>query len=282
MTLYVYDIYSGYIEDTLNIVGSRDKTMVERYLRLGDFAQRTLGLDAGLMYDWESAMKAIIMDPPASLQASSECVAMLMLLSDAGHRRFRIVTQERQDEILLPFFEHLGHAEFCKDFTRSAIADYLSPIEEIQWGFLDVEQCKALLLGVFGDESFMQRKTAAIAGRLSHMKREDAENALLEVGIETQGSVSSKIDYLIIGSKGTTGTKQSKALKLNSKGDTIKVLDEAGFDELLRSPKKGLASWSAAENENYEEFVRALRHVWACDLDLYCLSFVYDPEDNLI
>lgn len=282
MTLYVYDIYSGYIEDTLNIVGSRDKTMVERYQRLGEFAQRSLGIHEALMHDWESAVDQLIMDPPAKISASSQCVAMLMLLSDAGHRRFRVITQGRCDDPLLPYFTHLGHGEFCKDFVCSPISGYSSPIEDVQWGYLDVNQCKALLKDVFGDESFTQRKVAAIAGRLSQMGREDAEHALLEVGIETQGSVSNKIDYLIIGSKGTTGTKHHKAQNLNAKGQSIMVLDEDGFESLLRSPKKGAPEWSAAEVDNFEEFVRALRHVWACDLDLYCLSFAYDPEENTL
>ena len=39
MPLYAYDIYSGFVADAIGIVGSKDVTRLEHYLRLGEFSQ---------------------------------------------------------------------------------------------------------------------------------------------------------------------------------------------------------------------------------------------------
>lgn len=280
MGLYVYDIYSGFIEDTLNVLGSRDMSMLERFQRLGDFSQNALGLPESLMEGWKDALYELIMNPPKVLSTPAQAVAMLIIMRDAGQRRFRIITDGRQDSILEPAFNHLEHGEYCRDFLHSAIGDYVSSCENIDWGFLDINQIETLLKVAMGDESFKETKTAVIAGRLSQMPRQDAEHALIDVGIETQNSISRNIDYLIIGSKGTNGSKHDKVQNLKDCGREIKVLDEAGFDQLLLSPRRPPEDWTLERKDNYENLVRSLRHVWAFGLDLYCLSFDYDPEEN--
>ncbi len=282
MSLYAYDIYSGYIEDTLNVLGSRDMTLVERYARLGDFSQHSLGLPSELMEGCADAINELIMDPPETLTTPAQAIAMLVIMRDAGQRRFRIITDGRHDDRLAPVFAHLNHPEYCSDFIHSAIANYTSPCADVDWGFLDVNQVEALLLDAMGDDSFKVTKTAVIAGRLSHMARPDAEHALIDVGIETQNSISHNIDYLILGSKGTGGTKHDKVQNLKDSGRKITVLDEAGFDKLLLSPKRPPEDWNSQTKENFEELVRSLRHIWAFDLDLYCMSFRYDEEENSI
>lgn len=282
MSYYAYDIYSGFIEDTQNVIGSRDVTLVERYQRLGDYSQRSLGLPSELMEGWEAGIEEIIMDPPEKLTTLAQAAAMLIIMRDAGQRRFRIVSERRDDGLIAPCFAHLGHAEFCSDFLSSAVSNYVPATDDVRWGFLDVEQVKALLQGAFGDDSFMQSKTAVIAGRLSHMARPDAESALIDVGIETQNSISHNIDYLILGSKGTGGTKHEKVQHLKDGGQRVRILDEDGFDAILRSPKAPPEAWSTDAKQSFEDFVSALRHVWAFGLDLYCLSFAYDPDENTL
>ena len=114
------------------------------------------------------------------------------------------------------------------------------------------------------------------------MARSDAEHALIDVGIETQNSISHNIDYLILGSKGTGGSKQDKVNNLKNAGRDITILDENGFDKLLRAPKAPPDDWSVADKNTYEDIVRSLRHVWAFELDLYCLVYQYDPEENTL
>ena len=282
MALYAYDIYSGFIEDTLNVIGSRDMTLVERYQRLGDFSQSVLGLPADLMDGWDTALERLIMDPPSELTTASEAVAMLIIMRDAGQRRFRLITDERQDALLKPAFGWLGHENYCDDFIHSEIAKFVSPKKDIDWGYLDVNQVETLLLEAMGNDGFKKTKTAVIAGRLSNMARPDAEQALIDVGIETQNSISHNIDYLILGSKGTGGTKFDKVKNLKDGGRKVTVLDEEGFDALLRSPKKPPEDWTEQQKDDYEKLVRSLRHIWAFGLDMYCLSFRYDPEENTI
>ncbi|MBQ9818271.1 MAG: hypothetical protein IJM59_12520 [Proteobacteria bacterium] len=282
MTLYAYDIYSGFIEDTLNVIGSRDMTLVERFQRLGDYSERALGLPEELMEGWSEALEKLIMDPPETLTTTAQAVALLIIMRDAGQRRFRVITEERQDELFFPAFDHLGYKDYTKDFIHSEIAGFNSPNEDISWGFLDVNQVENLLTAAMEGDSFKETKTAVIAGRLSNMARPDAEHALIDVGIETQNSISHNIDYLILGSKGTGGTKHDKVQNLKNGGRKITVLDEAGFDALLKSPKKPPESWTQQQKDNYEDIVRSLRHIWAFGLDLYCLSFKYDPEENIL
>lgn len=280
MTLYAYDVYSGFIEDTLNVIGSRDMTLVERYQRLGDFSQRALGLPSALMPGWREALEELIMNPPEKLSTVAQATAMIMIMRDAGQRRFRFISDTRQDDLFNPIFEHLGLPEATSDFIHSPIANLKSPDEKLAWGFLDMNQIESLLHNTFGDDSFKHKKTAVIAGRLSHMARPDAEQALIDVGIDTQNSISHNIDYLIIGSKGTGGTKHEKVAKLQNTGRQIKVLDEDGFDALLRSPKRPPENWSEVQRDTFEDLVSSLRHVWAFGLDLYCLSFAYDPDEE--
>ena len=282
MALYAYDIYSGFIENTLNVLGTRDTTLVERYQRLGDYSQRALGLPADLMEGWSEALEALIMNPPSEITTVAQAVALLVVMRDAGQRRFRIITEGRRNDLLKPIFAHLDHEEYCNDFIHSEISGFSSPSKEIDWGYLDVNQVEELLKNAMGDESFKETKTAVIAGRLSQMSRADAEHALIDVGIETQNSISHNIDYLIIGSKGTNGTKHDKVQNLEDSGRKITILDEAGFDALLMSPKRPPQDWPSESKEHYEELVRSLRHIWAFELDLYCLSFRYDPEENIL
>ncbi len=279
---YAIDFYSGYIEDVLGAVGSRDITLVERFLRLGEHTQMVLGLPDNLMTGWREAVEHLLMAPPKTFESPAQTIALLTLLRDAGQRRFRIFAHSQQSEDIQAIFTDLGHPSYAGDLFASPIAGFSSPTHQVSWGFLDVNQVEQLLLTLFGDDSFRTSRTAAIAGRLSNYARHEAERALLEVGIETQNSVSHNIDYLIIGSKGTGGTKHDKVQALQGGGHRINVLDEEGFDRLVSSPRPPNPAWNAERKACYENLVRALRHVWAFDLDLYCLTYAYDPQVNTL
>ena len=205
---------------------------------------------------------------------------MPVLVADAGQRRFRVEVPPGLDDAdaLSPIFDFLQQPGFVPDLVHSDLRGWRSPSERVRWGFLDVRQAETLLDHLFGDDSYKQPRTAAIAGRLSHLSRQDAERALIEVGIETQNSVSHNIDYLIIGSKGTGGTKHDKVKALQDKGHEIIVLDEDGFDRLVNPPLTPPDDWSDKTRADYEAFVNALRHVWAFELDLYTIVHDLDPD----
>lgn len=282
MPLYAYDIYSGFLEEVIETIGSKDVTSVERYQRLGEFSQSALGLPDALMNGWREGIEQLIMDPPKEISTPAQAVALIMMLRDAGQRRFRIIAQAPEPRLFDPMFAHLGHEEYAKDFVHSDISGFSSPFDNIDWGFLDIAQVETLLREAMGNDGFKQTKTAVIAGRLSDMSRADAEHALIDVGIETQNSISHNIDYLILGSKGTGGCKQDKVKNLKNTGQNIAILDEAGFGKLLRAPKTPPDRWTMADQNTYEDLVRSLRHIWAFELDLYCISFEYDPEENCL
>jgi hypothetical protein len=285
MRRYAVDFFSGYLEDVVRQIGSRDVTLVERFQRLGTHTARVLGLPLSMMEGWREGVQTLLMAPPPRLERLGQAVGFASLLLDAGQRRFRLIfdSVEQASDELHQIFSFMGHPELVADLTDSALAGFRSPPsgrEAVRWGFLDVKQVERILTDLFGDQSFKNAYTAAIAGRLSNYSRQEAEQRLIEVGIETQNSVSHNIDYLIIGSKGTGGTKHDKVKLLQDKGHKIKVLDEQGLEALLSSPKPSPTTWPQQRRDQYEWFVNALRHTWAFELDLYTLSYPYHAEDE--
>jgi len=69
-------------------------------------------------------------------------------------------------------------------------------------------------------------KTVVFTGTLERRTREEAEELVRGLGGKTAGSVSAKTDLLVAGPK--AGSKLDRARQLG-----IKVVDEAGFDQLL-------------------------------------------------
>ena len=70
-------------------------------------------------------------------------------------------------------------------------------------------------------------KTVVVTGRLKHLTRSGAENAILSKGGRPSGSVTKGTNYLVAGEK--PGSKLDKARKLG-----VTVLDEEQFREMLR------------------------------------------------
>ncbi len=71
-------------------------------------------------------------------------------------------------------------------------------------------------------------KTFVLTGTLESLTREQAAEAIQQLGGKVSGSVSKKTDYVVAGAE--AGSKLKKAQQLG-----IKILDEAAFLKLLKS-----------------------------------------------
>jgi DNA ligase (NAD+) len=72
-------------------------------------------------------------------------------------------------------------------------------------------------------------QTWVVTGTLAAMTREQATQALIDLGAKVAGSVSKKTSGVVVGTD--AGSKLKKAQELG-----IAVLDEPGFLELLKTP----------------------------------------------
>jgi DNA ligase (NAD+) len=70
--------------------------------------------------------------------------------------------------------------------------------------------------------------TVVVTGSLDHFTRDSVKEAIIAHGGKASGSVSKKTDYVVVGDN--AGSKADKAEQLG-----VKVLDEAGFTELLEN-----------------------------------------------
>jgi len=73
----------------------------------------------------------------------------------------------------------------------------------------------------------LEGKTFLFTGTLSHFKRSEAEEMVTQKGGVISGSVSSKLNYLVVGTD--AGSKLDKAKKLG----TVRILSEGEFLELM-------------------------------------------------
>ena len=71
-----------------------------------------------------------------------------------------------------------------------------------------------------------QGKTVVVTGKLEHLTRSGAEDAIRSRGGRPSGSVTGSTDYLVVGEK--PGSKLDKARKLG-----VTVLEEEQFTEML-------------------------------------------------
>ena len=67
-----------------------------------------------------------------------------------------------------------------------------------------------------------------VTGSLEGFSRDEAKEAILSRGGKAAGTVSKKTDYVVVGE--SAGSKADKARELG-----LKILDEAGFRDLLES-----------------------------------------------
>jgi DNA ligase (NAD+) len=80
---------------------------------------------------------------------------------------------------------------------------------------------------VYASEGNLQGLTFLFTGTLPTLKRSDAETMVEENGGKLTGSVSSKLNYLVVGED--AGSKLEKAKKIN----TVKIITEADFIKMI-------------------------------------------------
>ena len=81
---------------------------------------------------------------------------------------------------------------------------------------------------VYASEGNLQGLTFLFTGTLPTLKRSDAEEMVEENGGKLTGTVSSKLNYLVVGDD--AGSKLEKAKKIN----TVKIITEADFLKMIR------------------------------------------------
>lgn len=93
--------------------------------------------------------------------------------------------------------------------------------------------------GLENTESPFYEKTCVFTGVLTGMSRKDAMQIVLNIGGHCANSVTSKTDYLILGTQdytrinGAKSSKQTKAEALMLKGSGISILSESVFFDML-------------------------------------------------
>lgn len=88
-------------------------------------------------------------------------------------------------------------------------------------------------------------KSFLFTGKLATMKRDDAEGKVTAAKGKNAGSVTAKLDYLVIGDEGSSlygmgrkGSKQVAAEKLVDKGAAIKIISETAFLQMLAGEQR--------------------------------------------
>jgi DNA ligase (NAD+) len=114
-------------------------------------------------------------------------------------------------------------AEVAKFFADHQARDVIQRLRQagVRWKDLDVQRAAALPLAGL---------TFVVTGTLAGRQREQAEDALRELGAKVSGSVSKKTSYLVVGAD--AGSKLAKAQVLG-----VPQLDEAALDRILETKR---------------------------------------------
>jgi DNA ligase (NAD+) len=114
-------------------------------------------------------------------------------------------------------------AEVARFFADLKAREVIARLRQsgVRWKDLDVVHAAALPLAGL---------TIVITGTLAGRQRDQAEDALRELGAKVSGSVSKKTSYLVAGAD--AGSKLAKAQTLG-----VPVLDEAALERILKTKK---------------------------------------------
>ena len=112
-------------------------------------------------------------------------------------------------------------AEVAKFFANPMALEIIARMRAagVHWKDIDVRRAAALPLAGL---------TIVITGTLSTLQREQAEDALRELGAKVSGSVSKKTSFLVVGAD--AGSKLAKAQSLG-----VRILDEAALQQILET-----------------------------------------------
>jgi hypothetical protein len=96
-------------------------------------------------------------------------------------------------------------------------------------------------------------KTFLFTGKLATMKRDEAEAKVSAANGKNAGSVTAKLDYLVIGDEGSPlygqgrkGSKQVAAEKLIDKGAPLKIISETAFLQMLAGEQRSFSGDAVA------------------------------------
>jgi DNA ligase (NAD+) len=111
--------------------------------------------------------------------------------------------------------------EIAKFFANPMALEIIARMRAagVKWKDIDVQRAAALPLAGL---------TIVITGTLSALQREQAEDALRELGAKVSGSVSKKTSFLVVGAD--AGSKLAKAQSLG-----VRILDEAALQKILET-----------------------------------------------
>lgn len=130
---------------------------------------------------------------------------------------------------------------FALEYMTKALvpADFAPKQEEAPKAEAKAGKAKAIDLG---------GKTFLFTGKLATMKRDDAEEKVTNAKGKNAGSVTAKLDYLVIGDDGSPlygqgrkGSKQVAAEKLVEKGAPIKIISETAFLQMLAGEQRSFS-----------------------------------------
>ncbi|WP_020394991.1 BRCT domain-containing protein [Thiolinea disciformis] len=100
----------------------------------------------------------------------------------------------------------------------------------------------------------LAKQTFLFTGKLSTMTRAEAENKVTAANGKNAGSVTAKLDYLVIGDEGSPlygngrkGSKQVSAEKLIADGAGIKIISETAFLQMLAGKQREFSEDSLFE-----------------------------------
>ncbi len=89
----------------------------------------------------------------------------------------------------------------------------------------------------------IQDKQVVLTGEFNYGEKSEVTKTLENLGATVKNSVSGKTDYVIVGSKGSDnwscgnyGSKVKKALELQEKGNSIKIVKEEDFFKCMKVP----------------------------------------------
>jgi DNA ligase (NAD+) len=111
--------------------------------------------------------------------------------------------------------------EIAKFFANPMALEIIARMRAagVKWKDIDVQRAAALPLAGL---------TIVITGTLSALQREQAEDALRELGAKVSSSVSKKTSFLVVGAD--AGSKLAKAQSLG-----VRILDEAALQKILET-----------------------------------------------
>lgn len=152
----------------------------------------------------------------------------------------------------LPWLMALVNSEDveCHDFamdilTRTFVPADFAPVPDPASDTLEDVQENGASASVAHQAVDLAQQTFLFTGKLKTMTRKAAEDKVVAANGKNSGSVTAKLDYLVIGDEGSPlygngrkGSKQVSAEKLIAAGATIRIISETAFLQMLSGTRR--------------------------------------------